>query len=224
MRRVVSSYTPTLRALRESRDADNSIHEDDRFLVLAIEEDDGLPDLPGALEERDALRGLLPGDRLTVLGKGGATRADVLAALPQHRWVHFGCHADQDLRDPSSGGLLLSDGILTVAEISDHRFRGDFAGLAACKTAVGGLDLLDESITLAAAMHFMGYRHVIASLWSIDDTVSTDVFTGLYRRLVRDGIMDTAQSAVALHELILEQRRLRPNEALSWAPFIHLGP
>jgi hypothetical protein len=35
--------------------------------------------------------------------------------------------------------------------------------LSACKTAVGGVDLLDEAITLAAALHYTGYRNVVAA-------------------------------------------------------------
>jgi CHAT domain-containing protein len=37
---------------------------------------------------------------------------------------------------------------------------------------VGGVDLLDEAITLAAALHYTGYRHVVAALWSVDNRTS----------------------------------------------------
>jgi CHAT domain-containing protein len=222
--RVVSSYTPTLRALQSAKAGIDPPNPDDRFLVVAIEETDGRPDLQGALAERDLLRTLLTPRRLTVLGESDASRADVLSSLAEHRWVHFGCHADQDLANPSQGGLLLSDGVLTIGEIAGHRFRGDFAGLAACKTAVGGVHLLDESITLAAALHFTGFRHVVASLWSIEDNISSTVFEGLYQQLIREGIMDAERSSLALHRAIREQRELFPDEPLDWAPFIHLGP
>lgn len=222
--RVVSSYTPTLRALQQARDGVRPVGPDDRFLVVAIEETVGRPDLEGALAERDLLRALIASEHLTVLGEPDATREKVLSALPDHRWVHFGCHADQELANPSAGGLLLTDGILTIADVAEHRFRGDFAGLAACKTAVGGFQLLDESITLAAALHFTGYRHVVASLWSIEDTVSSAVFGELYRQLVQDGIMNAEGSALAVHQAIREQREVSPLEPLDWAPFVHLGP
>ena len=104
--------------------------------------------------------------------------------------MHFSCHGDQDLNDPSRGGLLLRDGMLTVADISTGRFRGDFACLSACKTAVGGVELLDETITLAAALHFTGYRHVIAALWSVDNRASAEVFSSLYRAIAGDGRLD----------------------------------
>ena len=61
---------------------------------------------------------------------------------------------------------------MTIADITEGRFHGDFAGLSACKTAVGGVDLLDEAITLAAALHYTGYRHVVAALWSVDNRTS----------------------------------------------------
>jgi CHAT domain len=46
----------------------------------------------------------------------------------------------------------------------------DLAFLSACQTAAGSVRLLDEAIHLAAAMQFVGYRHVIATLWTIDDS------------------------------------------------------
>ncbi len=50
-----------------------------------------------------------PADRRTVLDEPAPPGEAVRAALPEHRWVHFSCHGDQDLEDPSRGGLLLRD-------------------------------------------------------------------------------------------------------------------
>jgi CHAT domain-containing protein len=75
--------------------------------------------------------------------------------------------------------VLLHDGMLTVTDITARQFRGDFAGLSACKTAVGGAELFDEVMTLAAALHYTGYRHVAAALWSVDDATSAAVFGAL---------------------------------------------
>ena len=136
-----------------------------------------------ATQERAAFTSIDESRRAELLGPA-ATREAVLAALPQHRWVHFTCHGDQNLQDPSRGGLQLYDGMLTIAEIAASRFDGDYAGLGACKSAVGGVELLDEAITLAAALHYTGYRRVVATLWSVDDDVSSEVFASLYRRIV----------------------------------------
>lgn len=58
---------------------------------------------------------------------------------------------------------------MTVAELANDRYRGEFAFLSACKTAVGGVQTPDEAITLAAALQYTGWRHVIGTLWTVWD-------------------------------------------------------
>ena len=223
----MSSYTPTLRALLEARrpaaERDDDSVSGDRLLLVDV------PDLPGYAPidnaaERDALLAAFPAERRTILHTARATPEAVRAALPGHRWVHFSCHGDQDLNDPSRGGLLLRDGMLTVADISTGRFRGDFAGLSACKTAVGGVELLDETITLAAALHFTGYRHVIAALWSVDNRASAEVFSSLYRAIAGDGRLDPDRAPAALQTVVRTMRDRWPQWPHRWALFIHTGP
>ena len=225
--RVVSSYTPTLRALLEARrpndGAGTTERGADRLLFVDV------PDLPGLAPidnsaERAALLDAFPEDRRTVLDTPKATRDAVREALPQHRWVHFSCHGDQDLENPSRGGLLLPGGALTVEDVATGRFRGDFAGLSACKTAVGGVDLPDEAITLAAALHYTGYRHVIAALWSVDNHASAEVFSNLYRAIAKDGHMEPDRAPAVLHEIVRDMRDREPDWPHRWTPFAHTGP
>ena len=225
--RVVSSYTPTLRALVESRrrddEQDTAGRDLDRLLFVDV------PDLPDLVPidnsaERAALLRAFPEDRRRVLSTPEATTAAVRAALAEHRWVHFSCHGDQDLANPSQGGLRLRDGVLTVAEITTGRFRGDFAGLSACKTAVGGVDLLDEAITLAAALQYTGYRHVIAALWSVDNQASAEVFSSLYDAIAANGQLAPDRAPAALHEVVRRMRDRQPDWPHRWTPFTHMGP
>ena len=225
--RVVSSYTPTLRALVESRrrndEQDTASRDLDRLLFVDV------PDLPDLVPidnfaERAALLRAFPEDRHRVLSTPEATTEAVQAALAEHRWVHFSCHGDQDLANPSQGGLRLRDGVLTVADITTGRFRGDFAGLSACKTAVGGVDLLDEAITLAAALHYTGYRHVIAALWSVDNQASAEVFSSLYDAIAANGQLAPDRAPAALHEVVRRMRDRQPDWPHRWTPFTHMGP
>ena len=230
--RVVSSYTPTLRALArtfEARsglrgDASRRADDDDRLLVVTVGDAPGRPRLAGSGHERDAIAALLPADRWTLLEGAAATREAVERELPRHRSVHFSCHGYQNLADPSQGGMHLYDGMLTVTDIIAHEFRGDFAGLAACQTAVGGADLLDEAISLATAMHYSGYRHAIATLWSVDDAASAGVFASVYEQLTVAGRFNPDNAAVALHHAIRELRDDGPAEPRVWTAFIHIGP
>ncbi|MCX5215735.1 CHAT domain-containing protein [Kitasatospora sp. NBC_00240] len=238
--RVVSSYTPTLRALLEARSvrvsadrmardgdtsrADFGGADGDRMLVVAVGDVPGQPPLYNVAAERDVLTALFPPGRRTLLEGPEATRRAVDEQLTRHRWVHFSCHGDQDLADPSRGGLLLYDGMLTISDISARQFRGDFAGLSACKTAVGGINLPDEAVTLAAALHYTGYRHVVAALWSVDDSTAAQVFSAVYGEITNEGRLRPEAAASALHNVVRALRDEAPDEPRIWTPFTHIGP
>ena len=53
-----------------------------------------------------------------------------------------------------------------------------------CKTAISGVELVDEMMTLAVAMHYGGSRHVVGTLWSVYDDTAADVSEHVYRHLV----------------------------------------
>ncbi|MGW5768816.1 CHAT domain-containing protein [Streptomyces longwoodensis] len=225
--RAVSSYTPTLRALLQARTEHRPSAAEaatDRLLVVAVEEATGQPRLHSVDRELQALSQLVTPGRLTVLRGTDADRRSVCEELERHQWVHFICHGDQNLAQPSEGGLLMSDATLTVRDISARHFRGEFAGLSACKTAVGGKELLDETITLATALHYSGYRHVVAALWSVDDEAAADVFTFLYGELAVDGTLRAQGVAPALHRAVRDLRAAHPHEPRLWTPFAHIGP
>jgi CHAT domain len=226
---AVSSYTPTLRALLEARrgsalpEADPDDPAADRLLVVAVPQAPGAVPLTEVQREWRHLAELFP-NRHTLLLDAAASRRGVLEHLPRHRWVHFSCHGTQNLADPSSGGVVLSDDTLTVADISSRQYRNDFAFLSACKTATGGSALPDEAITLAAAMHYTGYRHVIATLWSVLDSAAADIAESVYKHLTASGRFEPADSAYALHHAITDRRNRDDWPTSWWSPFAHTGP
>jgi hypothetical protein len=221
--RVVSSYTPTLRALLEARRPLDSPPDDERILVVALAETPGVVPLADVTRERELLTSLFAG-RHTMLEGEAATWEAVRNELPRHRWAHFSCHGGQDLADPSQGGLLLHDRLLSIADISTGQYRGEFAFLSACMTATGGVNLPDEAITLAAALHYTGYRHVIGTLWSVYDQTAADVAEAVYHELTSTGQFEPARSAYALHDAIRGLRDSGHFPLSAWVPFTHTGP
>jgi tetratricopeptide (TPR) repeat protein len=235
--RVVCSYTPTLRALLEARGEPGPERPSEpdatgQMLVVGLARTPGQPPLPSVDRELRLLATLFPGHH-TILAGPAATCAAVREQLPRHRWAHFSCHADQDFADPSHGGILLHDRKLTIEDIGQGRYHGDFAFLSACHTATGGAAVPDEAITLAAALHFTGYRHVIATQWSVYDKTAADVAAAVYTDLTSSGLtssgltssgtFDPSQAARALHTKIKGLRDA--GKPLSqWTPFIHTGP
>jgi CHAT domain-containing protein len=225
--RVVSSYTPTLRALLEARSRSTSAPATeirDSMVVVALSDTPGQPSLPNVTREVELLQRLLPEGRLELLPGEKATVSAVMEAMTARRWAHFSCHGDQNLAEPSQGGLLLHDGLLSITDITARQYHGDFAFLSACKTATGGVDLPDEAITLAAALHYTGFNHVIAALWSVWDRGAAEVTESVYEYIVQDGSLHPQRSAPALHRAVVQLRRRNLDRPSVWTPFIHIGP
>jgi tetratricopeptide (TPR) repeat protein len=230
--RVISSYTPTLRALTHARQpgpatdggGGDRFGAGDRVVAVAMPRTPGAPDLPGASKETDGLRDRFPG-QVTALTGPQATYDTVLKALPTGRWAHFACHGASDPSDPSASRLLLTDHQqrpLTVVDVA--RLRLDDARLAflsACSTARPGRRLADEAIHLASAFQLAGYRHVIATLWPIGDQPAVDLAADIYTALTTAGEGDVA---AALHAAVRRMRRRAGWDAPSvWASHIHAG-
>lgn len=222
--RVVSSYTPTLRALVAARSGEGEQPQGPaRMLFVGMPATPGQADLPNVHVEEELITGLF-GSRCTPLVGESATRAAVLADLTTHSWVHFACHGEQNLADPSRGGVLVQDGPLTVTDLSAQQYRGEFAYLSGCKTAVGGVNLPDEAITLAAALHYTGFRHVIATLWSVWDRDAARVARAVYQAVAPGGVLHADGAARALHHAVRDLRAARPGRPSAWTPFTHTGP
>jgi hypothetical protein len=221
--RVISSYTPTLAALsRACRPASPSPV---RQLAIGMPVTPGQHPLPAVPAELQILaRHFPPGTGNHQLTGPQATRASALAAISRHSWIHLACHASQRHDDPASSGFALHDGALTITDLASRPTRDrDLAFLSACQTAAGSVRLTDEAIHLAAAMQFLGYRHVIATMWSIADAPAPRIADILYTALTKNGHPDPENAARALHDAVRQLREEYPADPQLWAPYIHLG-
>lgn len=235
MDRVVSSYTPTVRALRYARERSRREGNDPttagRALVVAMPTTPGLPG-QGRLRFVDAEVAMLEARfpdpvvlRETEHGGGQAdpapattpTKARVLARLPHCAIAHFACHGSSDPADPSQSRLLLHDHeedpltVKSLAPVALDHVR--LAYLSACRTAaVDTVDLLDEAIHLTSAFQLAGFPHVIGTLWEIDDQTAVRIARAFYDGLGTDSAaVDPDRAARALHEAV---RQLRDGDDL----------
>lgn len=156
-----------------------------------------------------------------------------MAALPPHSWLHLSYHAFQHPTDATRSAFLLDDKPLTLADLVALDLRdADLAYLAACQTALGDFRLLDESLHLAAALQLVGYRHVLATRWSIRDADAPAMAEVIYAHLTSadhehrgtGGEPSASRAPYALHQAATRLRQEAPAEPLVWAPYIHLGP
>ena len=182
-------------------------------------------DLPGALEEVNNIRARAEAFTVLELTKFDATPENVLAGLESSSWAHFACHGIQDLDNPMKSGLLLAgDRRLELSDVTKLSLpNADLAFLSACQTATGDGELPDEAIHLAAGMLLIGYRGVIATMWSIEDGDAVLVSDNVYTHLFKTPKPDSTQAAYALHRAVRHLREDLNAPFRSWVPFIHIG-
>ncbi|WP_243081984.1 CHAT domain-containing protein [Streptomyces sp. 891-h] len=240
--RVVSSYTPTLRALHHARQraarpsgtgtatgtgTGPGTDTDTGTLVVAVDEAPGLVPLPAARREAEHLAGLLAD--ADVLTGTSATHAAVVSALPRHAYAHFACHAVGDLENPSGSRLVLHDHAerpLTVRDLARLRLPSvRLAYLSACDTLRTSPELADEAVHIVSALQIAGFPHVVGSLWHVDDTIGATVARSVYETLrTRDGNLDVSRTAEALHSTVRTLRDTYPHTPTLWACQVHAGP
>jgi CHAT domain-containing protein len=217
---VVSSYTPTVRALartRTPRRADNT----PATLIVPVPHIPGA-ELPGVTAETNAITTLIPDTHIL----HQPTHDRVLTALPAHRIAHFSCHGYADWTDPAQSRLFLTDHAtmpLTLTDITTLKLDADLAYLSACETAVTAPRLADESLHITGAFHLAGYRHVIGTLWPVDDPTAAQIAEDFYTYLTADGTPDPDRAAHALHHATRLLRTRYPATPTLWAAHTHTG-
>ena len=126
---------------------------------------------------------------------------------------------------------MLVDGPLSLSDLMHTTSsNAELAFLSACQTAVGDPKIPEESMHLAAGMLAVGYKGVIATMWSIRDDDAPLVVETYYRELLEvraSGTLGKAETgaAYALHEAVKLLRTKCNNELnrWNWVPFVHFG-
>ncbi|MFI8194490.1 CHAT domain-containing protein [Streptomyces sp. NPDC085946] len=218
--RVVSAYTPTLRALLEARKRQIPATAPAGRLLVALRHTPELSELPYVTMEA-ALTRATP-EPTEILEDAGARREAVRAGLSRHRHLHFAGHSRQDSSRPGASCLRLHDGPLTVAEICDLELQGtDVAFLSSCEGGASDPDLPDETLDLAGALLIAGYRQVIAAAWAVTDETAPQVVQHIYSHGTPAAGTGEPWVAEALHTAVRAVRdRLPPVE---WAGYRYSG-
>ena len=118
---------------------------------------------------------------------------------------HFAGHGSTHRTEPLQSQLLLKDwdsDPFTVATLLETNLTSKapfLAYLSACGTGqILDEDSVDESIHLANACQLAGFRHVVGTLWSVDDGLCVDMARMTYEFL-RDGGMGEKSVSRGLH-------------------------
>jgi len=230
---VVSSYTPTITTLlNKIKEASIANQSSTGLLLINQPSTPGQSLIPATKLETHRLKDLIePLPKSLLLENDSATVIQVKEEMKTHSWVHFACHAIQDIAEPLKSGVQLHDGRLEVLEIIKQKIpNADLVFLSACQTSTGDEKLPDEAMHLAAGMLAAGYRSVVAAMGPIKDQyapiIAEDFYIYILKTSSEDKKMNSANAAHALHYAIQNVRkRLGDTEEalLTWVPYVHFG-
>ncbi|KAG0698777.1 CHAT domain-containing protein [Suillus ampliporus] len=220
----ISSYTLTLATLIRARQQVSQDASPQHFVAIGQAHPDGGKELRCVAPELVVVaQHVAPVVSFTSLADSHATVQGALDALSRNQWLHLACHGMPNRQQAFESFFAMRDGPLMIKDIIRSDWQNpEFAFLSACHTTVGDEMSPDESIHLAAAMQFSGFRSVIGSMWSVDDEVARQMVSAFYGNLVDDsGRLDCTRAAVALHKAVKSLRKKIPLE--QQIVFIHIG-
>ncbi|CAM1508780.1 Fc.00g056280.m01.CDS01 [Cosmosporella sp. VM-42] len=232
--RVVSSYTPSIKALAYAQHRATATESVKGSVLIATMPttpgNASCPDLPGVIEEKNQLMGVVNG-HLPIQYQELPSVEDVVKSLRNCCIAHFACHGFTDQLDPSKSGLILqSQGEqdrLTVHTVSELSLRNaQIAYLSACSTAENrSARLSDEVIHVVSGFQVAGFPHVIGCLWPSIDRVCVEVAGRFYGSLLRGKMTcwDGREVALALRDAVMKVRKTELMMPLAWAQFVHFG-
>jgi CHAT domain-containing protein len=155
---------------------------DDAKVLLVGEPTQGHAALPSVVHELSRIQGEFGANRCSILHGSDVHFENVRQGILASSVVHFSCHAVSDLAHPLDSYVRLAqDDRLTVQDLLTGSFALDLVVLAACETALPGVKLPDECLSLAAAFKQAGARGVIATHWPIEDEASAAVMIRFYQ-------------------------------------------
>ena len=164
-----------------------------------------------------------------VLTGTAATEATFRRAAPTRRVLHLATYGVLNKHNPLFSFVELApggahDGRLEVHEVFGFHLSADLVVLSACQTGVGSGALADvpagdDWVGLTRAFLHAGAKHVVATLWPVDDWATAALMERFY-----EGYTSDAQPARAL---AAAQRALLATPTTAhpfyWAGFVVVG-
>ena len=145
----------------------------------------------------------------------------VEAALstPPGQILHISAHGQYRIDQPEFSYIQLADGPLYTDDLFQHDLPYELVTLSACETARGRAAAGDELIGLGRGFLFAGAGALIASLWRVEETITSQLMEELYQQLDCG-----ASKAAALRSAQLALMRAYPGlHPAFWGAFELIG-
>jgi tetratricopeptide (TPR) repeat protein len=170
------------------------------------------PDLPGAIEEVEALTGLYA--TAHCLMPPASTADAVAGALAGAGLAHLACHGLLRADNPMFSSLLLSDGPMTLQEVYARGLAPGRLILASCQSGSQASYAGDEVLGFVGALLARGTAGVLASAAVVPDVPAAGLMTQVHRHLARGATL-----ARALHGARETADTEDPGGFVNWCTF-----
>ncbi|KAJ3478083.1 hypothetical protein NLI96_g10005 [Meripilus lineatus] len=194
----ISSYTPSLSALIDTRNRPLPQPESIKVLAAAQPNADSIEKLkwkplPSTKKELEEIARIVPKqnllylngqDQLDFMGEH-TTVKNVLDVLPEASILHLACHGEQDRYNPLKSGFILKNGErLTIQELIKQRTPNAYmAVLSACHTASNDAVQPEESMNLTRTAIFLGFSTIVGTKWPMADADGPALAKAIYSAL-----------------------------------------
>ncbi|KAL6407240.1 hypothetical protein AUP68_10069 [Ilyonectria robusta] len=244
--RVVSSYASSLNSfvLGRRQKQTTIAHSGRKALLVGVGDAQYMPrltPLPFVAREIDQIEKTCASFKLESTTLKEPITRQVLDNMDGCAIFHFAGHGRVDPLEPSQSGIVMGDGLLTVANLMDAKLQSKppfLAFLSACLSGANDvIELQDEGVHLISACQLLGFRHVIGTQWQVSDSTCVDVSEALYTGLAKSGMADDSVCR-SLHRALVDlgitgsklvRVRFEGESAedlvrADWIPYIHYGP
>ncbi|HYC30887.1 MAG TPA: CHAT domain-containing protein, partial [Gemmatimonadales bacterium] len=184
--------------------------------------------LPGSRREVESIVRLMGGSSRAVIGSD-ATEEAFRRAAPSPRVLHLATFGVLNKHNPLFSHVELApgggrDGRLEVHEIFGLALSADLVVLSACQTGVGSGALSDvpagdDWVGLTRAFLHAGARHVVATLWPVEDWPTASLMERFYGEYAK--VADPVRALALAQRAMLEARAT--SHPFAWAGFIITG-
>lgn len=212
--RAVSSYSSSIRSIIHIRQQKLSLPTSDHggprnAVLVAMQQTPGFSTLANAESEVGAVQAICKAMGLSCTRPDVRRRRQVAEALDECTMFHFAGHGNSSAQYPLKSSILLEDHqeeSLTIESLLQTRLGNNspfLAYLSACGTGeVRDDHSADESIHLTSAFQLAGFRHVVGTLWDVEDQTCVGMARLTYEYIQENGWSDDSISAGLHHATI----------------------
>jgi CHAT domain-containing protein len=141
-------------------------------------------DLPATRPEVTEITERFEGRAMVAVGTS-ASWTFLRANADRATHLHLACHGQGGLFPDSETLLWLSDGPVSVPQLTEIQLWARVASVSACQTALSGMTRApDELLSISTAMLGIGAACCLASLWPVDDAATALLMIRTYEEML----------------------------------------